>query len=70
MPREIELKPCPFCGGEAKMRIETAFGRSSVTIECENCGARCGYVNESVAYCATDKAAENWNRRLIDAEYS
>lgn len=61
--QSIELKPCPFCSGNAKMRIDTAFGRSEVTVECENCGARCGYVKESVAYCATEKAAANWNRR-------
>lgn len=60
---ELKLRNCPFCGGNAKMRIEAAFGRRSATVECENCGARCGYVEESINYCATEKVAENWNRR-------
>lgn len=38
----IELKPCPFCGGEAYFRTPyhvkgTAF--DAVSVECRKCGA-------------------------------
>lgn len=53
--KEIELKPCPFCGGEARTydgNIDT-FG-----VVCKKCGAKVyGY--------ETRKKADNaWNRRV------
>lgn len=50
------LKPCPFCGGEAKMQMtsyihikstggEELVGRT-VDIKCGNCGARSGDRNK------------------------
>lgn len=48
------LKPCPFCGGEAKMQMtsyirittggEELLGRT-VDIKCGGCGARSGDMN-------------------------
>ena len=50
---EIKLKPCPFCGGEAKMKI-TKYGGSYVM--CNKC------------YCRTTDGGYGvvqamWNRR-------
>ena len=55
-----KLKPCPFCGGEAKLRNEG----SCSFVKCKNCGAEAGLVHISAEYCANEKAAEAWNRRV------
>lgn len=57
---EIKLKPCPFCGGEAKINNECC---AVVYIKCEECGATSGTVGISAEHCANDKLAEKWNRR-------
>lgn len=35
-----KLKPCPFCGGEAKIRERPAFLDESLLIVCTKCGTR------------------------------
>lgn len=60
MSSEIELKPCPFCGGDAT----TVFYTGYIYVSCENCGATSEMVKVSKEYCAAEKeAAEAWNRR-------
>jgi Lar family restriction alleviation protein len=63
----IELKPCPFCGGEAEyvycsnmMLIPTL---RQVAVQCKECGVATAVVDASTEYCAKDKATEVWNRR-------
>lgn len=65
-----ELKPCPFCGGEAYFRTpmkikETAF--CSVSAECKRCGASpfatMVYESESDEY-KKSVAIKHWNRRV------
>lgn len=51
---ERELKPCPFCGGEASMRI---YFTGRYGAECDNCGVR-GLVRDTKS-----EAAEAWNKR-------
>ncbi len=48
----FELKPCPFCGGEA--RIFNAFGSK---ISCKRCDA-------GVYDLFEEKAVAKWNRRV------
>lgn len=50
---EIELKPCPFCGGEARF----AGGEVFDWVSCTSCRA------ESRCECSKVEAAEAWNRR-------
>lgn len=49
-----ELKPCPFCGGEAAFIGETA------TIKCKKCG---GAVIVTNPFMSRMESAEAWNRR-------
>ena len=51
----IELKPCPFCGGEAKIQ-----GIKVVWIKCKQCGvATIGYKEEA-------RAIKVWNSRVTE----
>ena len=57
-----ELKPCPFCGGEAKFVVVRAAPneRPEGFIRCENmCCEQCFVRSEDVA-------EEEWNRRISD----
>ena len=65
-----ELKPCPFCGGEAYARFvkdKGAFGYTSV--ECKKCGA-VPYVHMAYNNLSKEEAVmgvvEAWNRRVKD----
>jgi len=52
----IELKPCPFCGGEAEIeRIGTR--RQSCIIACTECGCRHEGADEG------DRCGSEWNCR-------
>lgn len=52
----IELKPCPFCGGEAEM-----MGDQYPYVECHECGA--GFTANHSYEFDEDDAASNWNTR-------
>lgn len=62
-----ELKPCPFCGGEAapvycergsKYRSNVLYLSKRGTIRCKRCKVELPRV-----YSRVSKAAEAWNRR-------
>lgn len=57
---EIKLKPCPFCGGEAKMKI--LLGRDCIS--CTNCYATMisNYGMEK------EYIAKSWNRRTHEMQ--
>lgn len=57
MSKEIELKPCPFCGGKAKKCSNIYKGIRLYSVICMSCCCGTtdfGYIN---------KAIEAWNRR-------
>lgn len=58
MASEIELKPCPFCGGKARME---ASAQGFIGVAC-----RCAVVMFLGREYDTRKAAEAWNRRAGD----
>lgn len=62
--KETELKPCPFCGGRAKL-IENHIigGNDNSLVKCELCGVRTPAYEVSVKYCPNDEATKTWNRR-------
>lgn len=60
---EVKLLPCPFCGGEARISVDTdaisdSKGRTwAFTVVCESCCATSG-----LCY-STDMAVDAWNTR-------
>ena len=62
MDNQIELLPCPFCGGEAILTSrETNYFATRFFVICDNCHA-------SSKWCQNkEEAAEAWNRRADDA---
>ena len=50
----IELLPCPFCGGEARLTVHEGYHRAS----CFSCG------NGTRAYADRHEAVRRWSRRV------
>jgi Lar family restriction alleviation protein len=55
-----ELKPCPFCGGEAAVIDNGCF----VDVSCKNFHCR-GWA-DSLMFKSKEEAIEAWNRRAVD----
>ena len=71
----MDLKRCPFCGGEAYLEKSSRVYNKGKTekaafVRCMNCMARTGKVMLSDYNCtshsreAEEKAVELWNRRI------
>lgn len=57
----VDLKPCPFCGGEAELYKHpraVCFG-----VICTKCKTSTGMFYSTFDKSAEDKAVELWNRR-------
>lgn len=59
MTDDIELKPCPFCGGKAVYYYQ----RDNEAIFCDECGAKLPYLDFGEAH---DKLAKQWNARPFE----
>ena len=55
----MELKPCPFCGGNAFIPKSNS-GDLLPWVACIECGV------ETACYETLEKAIEAWNRRTYD----
>lgn len=56
-----ELKPCPFCGGEAKI-TDSARGQYKHRVQC----TRCGVSSPGTAYRNDSWNTRQWNTRADD----
>lgn len=61
--KEIKLKECPCCGGEARFVYGLDDGIRQVRVVCNRCNLSTEWVDESLDYCAKEEAAKVWNRR-------
>lgn len=64
--RMIELKPCPFCGGEAKLDHWNGTANVYSFVRCQNtkeCGIEGKRFIESPSYASDERAIKAWNRR-------
>jgi DNA-directed RNA polymerase subunit RPC12/RpoP len=56
-----ELKPCPFCGGEAKLSGRESYEKSA-KVECPHCGAKI-FKRDFTSTAAADECVRVWNNR-------
>lgn len=59
---EIELKPCPFCGGSVRFDKAYSYFRDSV-IYCDDCDM---VFTLDDCQASDDEICESWNRRSDD----
>lgn len=66
----IKLKPCPFCGGDARLWVWSEGG--GVCVRCTNCYCQTSTKSDDALLKHLDSAVERvieaWNRRAQDAE--
>ena len=56
---EIKLLPCPFCGGEVEMAVDSVDAYSNAyTFCCDNC-----YMYTAYQFSNEKEAIEHWNTR-------
>ena len=57
--KDIELKPCPFCGSKSVWVADNILDYLFIgyNVHCNGCGAETRYTKDR------DKAIERWNRR-------
>lgn len=55
-----DIRPCPFCGGVAKLEKNVR----SACVVCTKCGAQSKLITIQIDICATDEAKRQWNRRV------
>lgn len=58
----MDLKPCPFCGGESLVYTTDHHNRDYFDIGCntESCIMRCG---SDIQYSVKNDAVKAWNKR-------
>ena len=62
----MEIKKCPFCGGEATFNRGKSWYSGLCWISCEN--EDCKIKPETTQYYYKKEAIEAWNRRVDDGK--
>jgi len=67
----INLKPCPFCGGEATLVHISRMGYDGSVVKCHGCNCQIEgkWFRVSTSYASDEKAIEAWNRRADDERF-
>lgn len=66
--RELKIKRCPFCGGEARIQAGYSYGDPPhYFVECKRCGAKGSSVCQfdSTTEECKEKCVKRWNIRLF-----
>ena len=66
MKQEYDLKPCPFCGGEAELKYERIKGENKgywAQVICTSCCGRSGGIWAGSYNAAERIEATKWNMR-------
>ena len=58
--QEYYLKPCPFCGGKAK--LQHIYRYNQARVYCSKCGA--STMEQTVTFSDASAAADFWNTRV------
>jgi Lar family restriction alleviation protein len=59
-----ELKPCPFCGGEARLIRSVGYDQNpAFFVECTGFDANFDHVFYTLLLPSEDEAIERWNKR-------
>lgn len=58
-----ELKPCPFCGGEAELLENVPY--CTIRVQCKKCGIKTRVMPSNLG---ENYAASKWNRRVNDEQ--
>lgn len=78
MTHTPELKPCPFCGGDAELDTMQGYlalssGRlgNRATVYCTRCGADMGFCYEDAPGTPSEdivnQVVDDWNRRAVNS---
>nr|DAV54163.1 MAG TPA: restriction alleviation protein [Caudoviricetes sp.] len=61
-----ELKPCPFCGGEALLEPYRARKGYEASIQCNQCLCSMSTITYDEEETAIEDIVKAWNRRAAD----
>lgn len=62
--KDVELKECPFCGGEAELNYGYVGMTLCIWVQCSKCKARSAEEGAHLNSCAKDVVVSRWNDRV------
>ena len=67
---DVKIKPCPFCGGEAKRFAKQLNGENTLVMYCSRCGAfgPTKVIQNPRIKDEDNPAIKAWNKRVLIKE--
>lgn len=62
----MDLKSCPFCGGDAHLVPRTVLGVEDWIIVCDDCNISVSIPGDDEIGATAEEIAEAWNTRIPD----